>query len=132
VVAVAIISLLGAGTFLSKYQDWSRLFRQHSDEAAITTAFEQHVTYQPEAPSPWCNTLLVDGTTLISYRTTLVPAGIGVSFYSSIDQLALPVKSQYLFLTDEEYHAIKDHLRVERLAVTPGGTLYRNLDSGCD
>lgn len=115
---------------MSEYQEWRGSFRQYPDQAAVAEAFEAHLAYQPQVSSPWCNTLLVNSRSL-NYRMTYVPAGIGLSFYGSPAVVTFPVKSHYLFLKDEEYRMMRRLLRVEQLAETPNGTLYRNLDAGC-
>jgi hypothetical protein len=131
VVAVVVAGLLGTGIFLDGYRLWMTNFQRHPDQADVADVFGEYLVYQPEASNPWCNTLLVSSKSL-NYRMTFVPPGIGVSFYIAPDLLTYPLKSRYLFITEAGYQLIKDRLRVERLAVTPGFTLYHNLDADCD
>ena len=47
------------------------------------------------------------------------------------DQMQLPARSKYLLLDPKALAGFKQAPRVEPLARLPYGTLYRNLDAGC-
>jgi hypothetical protein len=124
-------SALTWGTFLHDYRQWvgDNFPSNHQALAAVQPTFREHLVYVSSA-DPWCNTLLVPAR-FLDERILAVPGGIGVSFFTQFDNLTLPLRSHYLLLDDDLYTVWHDQLRVEQLAATPLGTLYRNLDARC-
>jgi hypothetical protein len=93
----------------------------------LSDALEGTVVYRGDR-SRWCNTLL---TAQYPPYLIAVPAGIGLSVVREPDNLTFPLRSQYLLLDAPTLKALPHAIRVEELATLPYGTLYRNLDAGC-
>jgi hypothetical protein len=86
------------------------------------------IVYRPQA-SRWCNTLL---TAQYPPHLIAVPAGIGLSVVREADQLELPPRSRYLLLDAVAMREMARPLRTRELARFAFGTLYLNLESGCE
>jgi len=127
--------LLAPPAFVAGYEFWS----EHFDQQAAGQMddwhrqYVEHVQYQPDAASPWCNTLLASTRYVESSPWLLagVPAGIGLS-HTSPQQTAPPYLSRYLLLDDDFYSLHASQLQVERLMAVPDGALYLNLTANCD
>jgi hypothetical protein len=78
--------------------------------------------------SPWKNTVLVHSD-LLQFPLLGVAPGIGVSYVFDWDNLPPPVRSGYLLLRPSDYEQVAGKVRLEALAETPLGTLYRNAGS---
>jgi hypothetical protein len=90
----------------------------------------EHLKYRPDA-DPWCNTLLDSARVPFQYQLAAVPAGFGISV--DIDHsLTGPVKSAYVLAKEPAADWLRSYgTRLERIADTPQGTLYRNAGSPC-
>ncbi|HEX2906496.1 MAG TPA: hypothetical protein VHO69_06520 [Phototrophicaceae bacterium] len=124
-------TLLMTGPFLREYQEELDV-NFHVNQAEWEPeriAIAQYVVYQPDAPTPWCNTVLLP-LNWVDYRATLIPSGIGFTFLP-VMEFKQPPQSAYLWLPDTDYQRVKDRLHVEVLFTTSIGTMYRNLDSPC-
>jgi hypothetical protein len=78
----------------------------------------------------WCNTLLAP-LLIVKDRLVLgVPAGIGISWFITPDQL-FKIKSRYLLLDKSSYEVLKDHVGLEFKLTTIIGDLYVNKSLGC-
>lgn len=100
--------------------------------ADFRAAAHQAMRYDPAA-SAWCNTLLLP-ISLYDERLTGVPGGIGLSFFVDVDEVPLPLKSQYLLADPDTAAGLlrrRPAPRLEPLAALPDVTLYRNLDAAC-
>jgi hypothetical protein len=84
------------------------------------------VTYQAGA-SGWSNTLLVH-VDAHDFSVMGLPAGIGVSVALDWDDIVRPPKSRLLLLRPEDTRALGASVRLRRVADTPAGTVYENLD----
>jgi hypothetical protein len=84
------------------------------------------VTYDAGAPG-WSNTLLVH-VDAHDFSVVGLPAGIGVSVALDWDDIARPPKSRLLLLRPEDVRALGSGVHLRRVADTPAGTVYENLD----
>ena len=82
------------------------------------------MTFDADA-SPWRNTMLVHSD-LLQFPLLGVAPGIGVSYVFDWDNLPPPVRSGYLLLRPSDVEQVAPKVRLEALAETPLGTLYRN------
>jgi len=78
----------------------------------------------------WCNTLLAPLPIAKDRLMLGVPAGIGISWFTSPDQL-FQIKSRYLLLDKSSYEVLKDHVGLEFKLTTTIGDLYVNKSSEC-
>lgn len=91
------------------------------------------LAYNPDAPNPWCNTVLHSAYYIFGPTSVLlaVDPGIGLSSPLLEGQYRFPPKSRYLMLDTDTYTNLAAKLHVEPLLDIPGGKLYRNLDAPC-
>jgi hypothetical protein len=133
VVTFIIIGLIGLPVFFNNYQSLhAGSFHQTGDDLqvdGVRVTLEQYIVYKPDAPNPWCNTVLFPNK-VMDYHILTIPPKIGISFlwFGDVD---FPLKSRYLLFDDETYQTMHDRLHVETLVTVPGATLYRNLDLSC-
>jgi hypothetical protein len=129
----AVLSLIGINLFLADYRSLNsaNFAFQHEKWEEDRAALAQHLVYQPDATSPWCNTVLIS-LDFLNYKTTLIPPGIGVSFLlEPYTNLQFPLMSAYLWLNPKEDDIVQGHQHVEPIFRDSKGVLYRNLDSPC-
>jgi hypothetical protein len=131
VVAALIVSNVAtAGTFRRVFE--ARRQEQFVWDRRGVTSFEEalagRVVYRKDQ-SRWCNTLLTgqEPPYLIA-----VPPGIGISVVREPDQMHVPLRSHYLLLEQSTLTEFRQMPRVKPLITMPYGTLYLNLDSGCE
>lgn len=91
--------------------------------------------YDPDAPSPWCNTLMIE-IPLYTADAVRIPAGVGISWVLSFDDwLGDELKSRYVWMSGEraanEALAVGRNLSLRYLADMPRGQLYLNEASAC-
>jgi hypothetical protein len=132
VMALIVIGLLGSGLFLRTYRDEfiANFFPYKPGQIEqLRAPFKQYLVYD-EQTDPWCNTLLTQAQ-FLDNRVTLVPAGIGVSFFVTVGEQPFPIKSQYLMLDPHSYEVLRDHVNLAFLTDISGGKLYRNMDVDC-
>ncbi len=134
--AVLALNLLVFPSFLGEFKTWRGSYAydaQHLTESR--QILRQYVAYQADAPSPWCNTLLVSAE-YYSAQLLATPAGVGATFIwpGRSRTMEMPLKSAYLVLDDakfERFQRMRD-FHAEYLTTLPhGGKLYRNLNSLC-
>jgi hypothetical protein len=130
VAALIVSNVATAGTFLRVFEA-RRQDQFVWDRRGVTTfqdALAGRVVYRKDQ-SRWCNTLLTgqEPPYLIA-----VPAGIGISVVREPDQMQVPLRSHYLLLEASTLTEFRRPPRVKPLATVPYGTLYLNLDSGCE
>lgn len=139
VLAVIALNLLIIPYFLNTFEVFAqgRFFSDRQYIERFDALISPHVAYQEDAPSGWCNTLLIP-MEFFSWPVTVVPKGIGVSMYLTIDNQPLPVKSRYLVLTETGYARISDHQELEQLNLQSNlgpfagdVGLYLNRDAPC-
>lgn len=134
---IIITNLLLLPIFLSVYFDFSapKFATDRQMMADYAGVMQENVRYDPQTINAWCNTLLHHVSDLNGPLLTGVPAGIGESFFREPDDPELPLKSQYVQLSDEVYTRLmqrepRPHL--VQLAVLPNErTLYHNQDTDC-
>lgn len=107
-----------------------RIARLHTWSAELAPVLQ----YQPEAESPWCNTLLYSSAYLFSNseRLLAVPPGLGLSVILDESQLHFPLKSRYVLLDNDFYQRHASQLHLEPLVTLPDGMLSINMDSACE
>ncbi|MBI4678112.1 MAG: hypothetical protein HY748_11070 [Elusimicrobia bacterium] len=116
-------------------------------------AVSPFVSYQRGA-DPWCNTALSCNMTWVYYELAGLPAGVGVSMLYSWERTAQPLKSRFILLDIGRFRETNEFsapitsttvgdggtwiqfgevgaVNVRRLAQTPVGALYLNLDARC-
>jgi hypothetical protein len=88
--------------------------------------------YDPNAPVPWCNTVLIPGS-FYHERALTIPAGFGINVFRSEMELSQPIKSQYVMATRMalDKMEVKGEFRLKLVRELPFGHLYQNLDSDC-
>jgi hypothetical protein len=131
VAALIVSNVATAGTFRrvfeAKRQEqfvWDRRGVNALEEALTS----HRIAYRKDL-SRWCNTLL---TAQEPPYLIAVPAGIGISVVRESDQMSVPPRSHYLLLDDSALRQFRRPLQLQPLATFPYGTLYLNLESGCD
>jgi hypothetical protein len=131
VVIVMVIGLFGIGMFLKDYSLWDSNFIPYSPQRIeqLKAPYQQFLIYDEHA-DPWCNTVLIQ-VRFLDNHVTLVPPGIGISFFTAPADQPLPIKSQYLLLDPLSYEVLHTRVNLEFLANIQGGKLYRNLDANC-
>ncbi len=138
VIAVILVNLLLVPFFATTYDVFAqgRFFPYRPYIEQVDALVNPHVVYQDDAPSGWCNTLLFP-VELYSWPVTVIPEGIGVSMYYTLDDLSLPAKSKYLVLTDSGYTRLSEYQELERMSQQSIGLfsepvgLYVNHDAPC-
>lgn len=136
---VLLLNLVAFPTFLDQYQGWQPNFELNPDELKQQQrALGTFVHYDPDAPSPWCNTLLIPVENY-DYRVTLIPAGIGVTWlWDRVEDDLLirpPIQSRYLLMSGTQYDTLRQQVGYtpgELIAVFPFGNLYYNTATPCD
>ncbi len=124
------IGLMTFGTFLTGYHQWSANFAPSTQPERIQESLEPYLEYDTHTTNAWCNTLLMP-VWLLDNRVTLVPAGIGITFFLDATLQPAPIRSKYLLLDNPSYEGLRHHLNVDLLTSTPFGSLYRNRDVDC-
>jgi len=92
------------------------------------------IEYNPDAPNSWCNTLYFSSQYVNGGALTLVPPGIGLSFFWEMSTIPLPIKSRYLWISAEEATQLSTYEQapeLEPIAIMRHGTLFRNLSVDC-
>ncbi len=132
VIVLIVINLLSIGVVLNEYGKWDDNFIPNSTDtvAASQASFDQYLQYDAHTTNPWCNTLLTQ-LKFLDRPLTLIPPGIGVSFFLAPAEQPVPIKSQYLLLDDASYQVLRDRAKLTYLAAVNEGSLYRNTDAEC-
>lgn len=136
ILLLIVSNVLVTGYFLNAYDD--QVGVKFRTDHAIIESFDEQVrqviTYDPDVPTPWCNTLLFPVTNFHPGLNT-VPPGISHTFYWPERLPTMTIHSRYLLLTDNDYQmleALPDAPMLEQIVETSRGSLYRNLDVVCD
>ena len=95
--------------------------------AAMRDATSGVMAFTPGAP-PWTNTVVVPAE-LLQYPLLGLPRGIGISYAVDWQNMEREIRSAYLLLRPQDREELEGRLRMEPLAETPLGTLYRNAGS---
>lgn len=118
----------------SYYNAWHSQFLLNRPQVrAFVEDVRDVFPYDPQAPNPWCNTILIGidiPTSGFPPEMLAFPSGIGVSFYIHPEDVAQPVKSHYLLLDETEFESFSQ-TRLTPLKETRIGTFYKNEDAGC-
>jgi len=129
-----LVSIVTFPSFLTLYRDWDENFRFEPRQIARQQKeLAEVIKFRKDAPSAWCNTMLVP-IDIFDWRVTLFPDGIGATAAVFHDELKWPVKSEYFIVNaevPEERLGYVRYERLERLGRFDVGTVYRNLDSEC-
>jgi hypothetical protein len=114
-----------AGVYLSE--------ARHAEYAEWQEKLADVLVYQPDAPSPWCNTITHGARYLIDLAPVLaLPPQIGTSFVLGMRELHDPPYSRYLMMENDEFTLFQERFaRLEKLADVPNGAIYLNPDSAC-
>jgi len=92
------------------------------------------IVLQDAPPSPWCNTLLVDGR-LLDGRLINLPPALGIHFLRVYNNFGDGVRSRYLWLSEEARarlgEASRAPLALRPIAQHEDFTLYLNEASAC-
>jgi hypothetical protein len=139
VVTVILVNLLVTPYFSNTYKVYvqGRFFPYRPYVEQVDALVNPYVEFDDDAPTGWCNTLLIP-VEIYSWPVTVVPEGIGVSMYYTLDDLPLPAKSKYLVLTDSGAQRIGETQSLEKLSTQAMGLftepigLYVNHDAGCE
>ena len=137
-ITLLLVNLLFLPSYLNYRDELSNLAILRQDfTAKLTTgapeqsALEDWMRFDPQAKTPWCNTVLIPGY-YYDARLTLLPPGIGISYILDGATLRTPLKSKYLLLDSETYRELDGRLNAKLLNSFSIGDLYYNLDSGCE
>lgn len=95
--------------------------------------FAEHIHYLPDAPSPWCNTVLVSADYIFDKSGMIIALDerMGASLLILQGEFHFPIKSRYVLVDDAVMELIWYQVRLEPLMDVPDGKLYLNLDSVC-
>jgi hypothetical protein len=125
-VAVQILAAPAAISAFGSLHDarFSETRRNAVDEFARN--IRPHIAYDSTL-SPWGNTVLVHAD---RYQAPLMalPPGVGASAVVYWRDVALPLRSRYVLLSPSEIDNLSARARLRRLADTPIGQLFENLD----
>ena len=125
-VAVQILAAPAAISAFGSLHDarFSETRRSAVDEFARN--IRPHIAYDSTL-SPWGNTVLVHAD---RYQAPLMalPPGVGASAVVYWRNVALPLRSRYVLLSPSEIDNLGARARLRRLADTPIGQLFENLD----
>ncbi|MDX2140393.1 MAG: hypothetical protein SF123_20075 [Chloroflexota bacterium] len=134
--AVVVLSMLPAIVFVYEPARFNMLNHVSADNNAQILEWQSQLStvlvYDPAAPSPWCNTVMMSQY-YVHYELqllTAIPGGIGLSFDFG-DLTGPPFRSRYLLLHDDIYARYASQLTVVPLLEVPQGTLYANAMSAC-
>lgn len=137
IAVILVMNLTVLPNFLTTYRTWRANFEfdpiQMED---YREAMVSYLVYDPAAPSPWCNTLLLP-LDYYDYRVTLIPGGIGISWLWDLKgerAFHPPVRSHYLLMDKagfEHFQARVGSLNAEWVAEFPFGNLYYNHTANC-
>jgi hypothetical protein len=135
VALIIAINVVMIPTFLDSYYNaWHSQFLLNRPQVrAFFDEIKDVFPYDPDAPSGWCNTILIgiDVTTSgFPPEILTFPFGIGISFYIDPKDVAQPPKSHYLLLDETQIDSFSQ-TRLSPLKETRIGTFYENLDAGC-
>ena len=115
---------------LTLYPTYVRHHQGRWDGAAeirrFAEAIDGVVVFEEGAPSGWANTMLTHADALQPPLLGL-PPGIGISFVLDWEDQAAPPRSRYLLLRPDRDADILRRTRLEKLADTSLGTVYRNV-----
>ena len=131
VAALIVSNVATAGTFRRVFEAkrQEQFIWDHRGLNALQETLEANRVVYRKDQSRWCNTLL---TAQEPPHLIAVPAGIGISVVRESDQMSMPPRSHYLLLDESALAHFQRPVRVQPLATLPYGTLYLNLESGCD
>jgi hypothetical protein len=133
VALIIATNLLMIVPFKDQYIAYGRVYLSY--DRASSTEFEdatgEYLVYDPDAPSAWCNTLLINYH--LSFQPALIgmDSGIGVSYFTVPQELELPIKSRYVLLKQRHYRVLSEVAHLEHLTSTSLGELYLNRDADC-
>jgi hypothetical protein len=135
VAVVAAVHLVLLPSFIMVYREFRTLAFEADQE--VLTEFEEllveaGIGFEADQ-SRWCNTVSV---TDYNYDLLMLPPGIGISALLGVpmEELEMPLQSQYLRLWNPEYQILRTRMNLEPLVDFPYNdtVLYRNLDAGCN
>jgi hypothetical protein len=133
---VIAMNILVLPSFLSQVDQWQGNFsfdKQHLDEE--TALFHEYVRYDPDAPSDWCNTTLIN-LRHYGYQTTAIPAGVGIAWVWERPGSVLtpPIRSNYFMLSKDEYADFRTKYGVsgQLKAEFSFANVYYNKASDCE
>jgi hypothetical protein len=115
------------GDFQIIRADYTRGF---VDGPQIQAEIERFIRFDPDAISPWCNTMLIP-LDYYDARLILVPPGIGISYILQPSTFQFPAKSRYILFDADTYEIYKNDVNLEHLTSLPIGDLYLNFDVNC-
>jgi hypothetical protein len=130
IVVFALLSVFAAGGF---FEVLDANMRKTSTLHSELMMVEVPITYNPDAPSPWCNTLRIEVGLYGAYAAR-IPAGIGISWVWDYNALQRPIKARYVWLTDESIEQARAEslgLELTPLFDMPQGIIYLNEASAC-
>lgn len=133
IVVIAVINVIMLPAFLGAYGTWAQNFDARA--AAVVKGdrldLADTIRHQPDAPSPWCNTLLLP-VEAYDRRVMSIPPGIGVAVGITPAAAAQP-KSRYILIPRIEtvLGPAIDTKPLKRLGQFAAGTLYENPQSLC-
>ncbi|MCP3982075.1 MAG: hypothetical protein GY716_22445 [bacterium] len=115
-----------------QYTNFNGEVRRHQDAWHEQLAA---LAYDPDAESPWCNTLshsysFFEDERIGASILVAVEPGIGLSWFEDANRPG-QFKARYLMLTDDERQRLGRRLDVEPLARLARGALYLNRDAPC-
>lgn len=118
-----------SGVVQQQYQNWQPIL-------------SEILVYDPAAENPWCNTLITSSFYITPAQGEAglilgVDPGMGLSWYFDWDEegrYSTPedFNSRYLLMTPEEYTQWGNNLSLQEIVELQNGTLYENLDAGCE
>lgn len=127
------LNLLMLPLFLAHYVPYAQEHFTYDTDSIekFSATIDGQIVYDAKTENAWCNTLLFDYWESYSPELLALPPGIGTSFFIYTLRLGLPPKSKYLLLTPLNYDKFATTTQLQQLAITPIGSIYRNLDADC-
>ncbi len=131
VFTLLVFNLVFFSFYLPAFSKWNVNFQPDPPsivQSKVTIA--ANVTFQSDAPNPWCNTVILPVENY-DYRVALFPPGIGVSMVNQEYMHNNPLRSKYLLLDLDDQMSIPGSGTFQLLASIPEGNLYLNREIGC-
>jgi len=129
------LCLLSTPLFVNNYiRDYLENFTYYKPQEYLQwrDKVSEQITYQPQAETPWCNTVLIP-LSFYDQRVLVIPAGFGLAYFMPQMDFEMPPKSHYLYFNNQALEKLNKlgELKLELIIKLPIGKIYRNLDSKC-
>lgn len=129
--AIVVLNLIAAIGLAEATKEWIPNFAIEESEVSRTREALSVLKFDPEAKSPWCNTIVAPIGSF-DYRIGQAPPGFGLSNYNPLYP-PRRIKSKYVLLRTWDYNQLPSREKLKKLFVLPDHELaiLENTDSLC-